>query len=256
MSQLDVAAAAGTTSRHLSFVETGRSRPGRDLVLRLADVLAVPLPERNALLAAAGLPAAFAEHDLGSSELAAVETVLTQVLARHEPYPAWVVRRPFTFLRANQAAEALFPGLTALTPEQVVDLWFGPGPFRDSVQNWPDVLRAGIEALRRDALATDDPQTLTLLRRAEAAAGPQPTAGLPQHSDPSATSPVVCPVFTIDGQTVRTISAVMTFDAAVEVTTSQLRIELMFPADQTADTFFHQLTERLTSPAGGPTPRS
>jgi transcriptional regulator with XRE-family HTH domain len=103
LSQLELAAAAGTTPRHVSFVETGRSRPGRDLVLRIAEVLAVPLPERNALLAAAGLAPEFPEHKLGSAQLAAVD----RVLAGHEPFPAWVVRQPFTFLRANTAATAV-----------------------------------------------------------------------------------------------------------------------------------------------------
>jgi transcriptional regulator with XRE-family HTH domain len=126
MSQLGLSAAAGTTPRHLSFVETGRSRPGQELVLRIAEVLAVPLPDRNALLAAAGLPPEYPEHELGSAELAAVEQVLDRVLAGHEPYPAWVARRPFTFLRANKAAEGLFPGLTDLPAGQLIDLWFGP----------------------------------------------------------------------------------------------------------------------------------
>lgn len=88
MSQLDLAIAAGTTARHLSFIETGRSRPGRDLILRLGDALDLPLPDRNALLAAAGLPSAFPAHDLGSQALAPVDKVLDTVLDSHEPYPA------------------------------------------------------------------------------------------------------------------------------------------------------------------------
>ncbi len=81
MSQLDLAVAAGTTARHLSFVETGRSRPGADLILRIADALRVPLPERNTLLAAAGLPPAFPAHDLGSPALESVDRVLEAVCA-------------------------------------------------------------------------------------------------------------------------------------------------------------------------------
>ena len=250
MSQLALASAAGTTGRHLSFLETGRSRPGRDLVLRLAEVLAVPLPGRNELLAAAGLPAQFAQHELGSTELAAVDQVLDLVLARHEPYPAWVVRRPFTFLRANRGAEALFPGLTELGPVALVDLWFGPGPFRDGVQNWHDVARAGVAALAQDAACTDDPQTLALLDRARAhldAARRRTESGGLERGRPvdGPFSAVVCPVFTVGGRTVRTVSAALRFDTAVEITTSQLRVELMFPADpDSADALLS-----LTSPA-------
>jgi transcriptional regulator with XRE-family HTH domain len=240
MSQLDLAIAAGTTARHLSFIETGRSRPGTDLVLRLGDALGLPLPDRNALLAAAGLPPAFPAHDLGSQALEPVGTVLDKVLRGHEPYPAWVVRQPLTFVRANAAAEALFPGLTRLSPAQLIDFWFGPGPFRDCVLNWPDVIHASLAALRHAAADLGDAEALGLLRRAQAH-----TQDLPHAQDrpgaphaPAGSFPVICPVFELDGQVVRTISTVMRFDTAVEVTTSQLRIELMFPADQAADDYF------------------
>ena len=234
MSQLDLAIAASTTARHLSFVETGRSRPGKDLILRIADALRVPLPERNTLLAAAGLPAAFPAHNLGSQALEPVDRVLENVLRGHEPYPAWVVRHPFTFLRANAGAEALFPGLTQLSPGQLIDLWFGPGPFRDQVLNWPQVVQAGLAALRHAAADTGDPEVIGLLRRAETHA--QVHLVTPEVQAES--SPVVCPVFEFGGHIVRTISAVMRFDTAVEVTTSQLRIELMFPADDDAEAYF------------------
>ena len=152
MSQLDLAIAAGTTARHLSFVETGRSRPGADLILRIADALRVPLPDRNTLFEAAGLPPTYPAHDLGSQALESVDRVLEAVLRGHEPYPAWIVRQPLTFLRANAGAEALFPGLTQLPPDQLIDLWYGPGPFQDQVVNWPDVVQAGLTALRHRRL--------------------------------------------------------------------------------------------------------
>jgi transcriptional regulator with XRE-family HTH domain len=234
MSQLDLAIAAGTTGRHVSFVETGRSRPGRDLVLRIGDALAMPLPERNALLAAAGLAPAFPAHDLGSQEMESIDRVLGAVLRGHEPYPAWVVRRPFTFLRANASAEALFPGLTELPPDQLIDLWFGPGAFRDQVRNWADVIQAALAALRCDAAQAADTESARLLERAETLSRRFP--GRPAASAES--GPVICPVFEFGGHIVRTISAVMRFDTATEVTTSQLRIELMFPADDQAEAYF------------------
>ena len=240
MSQLDLAAAAGTTPRHLSFIETGRSRPRRELILRIADALMVPLPERNTLLAAAGLPAGFPVHELGSRALEPVNRVLEKVLASHEPYPAWVIRQPLTIVRANTGAEFLFPGLTKLTPDQLIDLWYGPGPFQDQVVNWPDVVQAGLEALRRAAAEAGDTEVIRLLRRAEA----HQRDGPPRPGAHGGSSPVVCPVFEVGGQVVRTISAVMRFDTAVEVTTSQLRVELMFPADDAAEAYFraHQPT--------------
>ena len=240
MSQLDLAAAAGTTPRHLSFIETGRSRPRTELILRIADALAVPLPERNTLLAAAGLPPGFPAHELGSRALVAVSRVLEKVLADHEPYPAWVIRQPLTIVRVNTGAEVLFPGLTKLTPDQLIDLWYGPGPFRDQVVNWPDVVQAGLAALRHTAADTGDTEVIRLLRRAEAHLRDRPA----RPGTDAGSSPVVCPVFEFGGQVVRTISTVMRFDTAIEVTTSQLRIELMFPADDAAEAYFrtHQPT--------------
>jgi transcriptional regulator with XRE-family HTH domain len=188
VSQLDLALQAGTTPRHVSFLETGRSRPGRDLVLRLATALDVPIRERNTLLTSAGLPPAFPARDLTDQGTRPVKLVLERVLRGHEPYPAWVVGRGMQFLASSCGAEALFPGMCSLSPEKIVDLWFGPGPFREMVENWSDVVWAGMAGLRRDAIRSSDPQLLDLLRRAETHAKltPRPAAqALPDF-------PVIC----------------------------------------------------------------
>lgn len=239
MSQLALAAQAGTTPRHMSFIETGRSRPGRELVLRLASALDVPIRERNALLVAAGLAPAYPSHALSDEAMRPINAILDRVLRLHEPYPAWVVGRGLTFLSSNRAAEALFPGMCALAPETIVDLWFGPGAFRDLVENWQDVVWAGVAGLRREATRTAEPKLLALLKAAESHAN-----GLPQP-EPGANPdlPVVCPRLRIGGRTVRTISTIMRFDTAIEVTASELRVELMFPADEESDAWFRRATD-------------
>jgi len=166
LSQLDLASAAGTTSRHLSFCETGRSRPGRDLVIRLAEVLAVPIRDRNDLLEAAGLTPAYPVRGLDSPHLAPVRRVPDQVLATHDPYPAWILGRGMAVVDANRAARALFPGVVGLTSEQFVDIWFGPGPLADRIVNRAEVLRAGLAQLRREAWASGDPTMLAALAQA------------------------------------------------------------------------------------------
>jgi hypothetical protein len=145
-----------------------------------------------------------------------------------------------TIVRANTGAGVLFPGLTQFSPGQLIDLWYGPGPFQDQVVNWPDVVQVGLSALRHTAADTGDTEVIRLPRRAEAhlrdrPAGPELQAGA---------SPVVCPVLELGGQIVRTIPTIMRFDTAVEVTTSRLRIDLMFLADDAAEAYFrtHQLT--------------
>ena len=236
MSQLELATEAGTTPRHLSFIETGRSRPGANLVIRLASALDVPIRERNALLAAAGLPPAYPSLALDDEAMKPVRSVLDRLLRTHEPYPAWVGTRGFRFLAANETAEALFPGLMALTPEAIVDLWFGPGPFRDLVENWQDVVWAGVASLRREVARANDDALAQLLRRAEGHAKTIPPP------DPKARPelPVVCPRLIVGDRRVRTISTVVRFDTAIEVTASELRVELMFPADDESDAFFRE----------------
>jgi transcriptional regulator with XRE-family HTH domain len=238
-SQLELAGEAGTTPRHLSFVETGRSRPGSELVLRLATALDIPIRERNALLVAAGLPPSFPAFALEDDAMKPIQRVLDRILASHEPYPAWVGSRGFRFLSSNRAAEALFPGMCSMSPEAIVELWFGPGPFRDLVENWQDVVWAGVSVLRREAARASDPALTKLLHRAETHARAIP----PPERDARPELPVICPRLNIGGRRVRTISTVMRFDTAIEVTASELRVELMFPADDESDVFFRDLAK-------------
>lgn len=239
LSQIALAAQAETTPRHLSFIETGRSRPGRDLVLRLAAALDVPIRDRNELLAAAGLAPAFAARALDEESMRPLKMVLDRILSTHEPYPAWVVGSGFRFIASNRAAEALFPGMCRLSPEAIVDSWFGPGPFRELVENWQEVSQVGVASLRREAARTADPALARLVARAEAHVGNRAAIDLAASE-----LPVVCPRLKIGDRVIRTISAVMRFDTAVEVTTSDLRVELMFPADRASEAFFRSLAER------------
>jgi transcriptional regulator with XRE-family HTH domain len=241
-SQLQLALKAGTPPRHISFVETGRSRPGRELVLRLAAALDVPIRERNGLLASAGLAPEFPICELSDESMRPITTVLGTVLRAHEPYPAWVFGRGFQALSANAAGDALFPGLRDMSPESIVDMWFAPGPFRQLVENWPEVLWAGVDSLRREATRTSDPTVFALLRRAEEHVAHIPVPEGRVHPD----LPVACPRFRIGGRVVRTISAVMRFDTAIEVTASELRIELMFPADEESEAYFRELAHDRT----------
>lgn len=238
-SQLALASEAGTTPRHLSFVETGRSRPGAELVLRLAAALDIPIRERNALLTSAGLPPSYPAFALEDEAMKPIRRVLDRILATHEPYPAWVSSRGFRFLSSNRAAEALFPGMCSMSPDAIVELWFGPGPFRDLVENWQDVVWAGVAALRRETVRASDPALMELLRRAETHARAIPAPELDAHPE----LPVICPRLHIGGRRVRTISTVMRFDTAIEVTASELRVELMFPADDDSERFFRDLAK-------------
>jgi transcriptional regulator with XRE-family HTH domain len=235
LSQLELAARASTTARHVSFVETGRSRPGSDLVLRLCEALDLPLSQRNGMLEAAGLPHAFTAHALDDRAMAPIRRVLDRVLASHEPYPAWIYGRGLQPLAANRAGESLLPGLCAMTPSTIVDLWCAPGPLRALVDNWAEAMWAAIDSLRRELARSNDPQVATLLRRAERHAR---GVSRPAAVDPEL--PVACPRFRVGDRIVRTVAAVLRFDTAIDVTASELRVELMFPADDDSDAFFRE----------------
>ena len=134
MSQLDLATAASTTPRYMSFVETGRSQPSREMVLRLAAALDVPLRDRNGLLVAAGFAPIYPEHDLEDPAIDRVMAALDRVLDQHAPYPAVVMNRRWDVVRVNAGAAHLFAGLCAPDPvpdpANVLQLMLEPGPVR------------------------------------------------------------------------------------------------------------------------------
>jgi transcriptional regulator with XRE-family HTH domain len=134
LSQLALAVAARTTQRHLSFIESGRAAPSRDMVLRLGASLSLPLRQQNALLLAAGYAPAWKERDLATPDLAVVNSALDYMLAQHEPYPAFVIDRCWNLLRANRGALSLTEFLTAPAP---------PAPPSESVNHGRRIAGAG-----------------------------------------------------------------------------------------------------------------
>ena len=159
MSQLDLAAAVGTSARHLGFVETGCSKSGRDLVLHLAEALNIPLRLRNELLAAAGFAAVFQESSLTAPAMEGMRTALAFVLRQQEPYPAIVVRPDWTVIMANEAAvcwRRLF--ISDAEKDQVgadaanaMKMFFDPRLLRPYVMNWERCARDILLRLRYEA---------------------------------------------------------------------------------------------------------
>ena len=158
LSQLALASEAAVSIRHLCFIETGRSSPSRGMVLRLAEVLDVPLRERNTLLLAAGFAPVYQESALDAPTLAAVRGALDTILAQQEPYPAVVMDRDWDIRMANGAATAFFAQLQAghaaeaPGPPNVLRMMFHPDGVRPYVTNWPDVAEALVRRVRREAI--------------------------------------------------------------------------------------------------------
>jgi transcriptional regulator with XRE-family HTH domain len=228
-SQLQLAVAAATTPRYVSFVETGRAQPSRQMVTRLPGALDVPLRERNGLLLAAGYAT------LDAPELAQVRGALTAMLDQHEPFPAVVLDPGWTVLRANAGARRLFGELLAPDPlpqpANVLRLMIEPGPVRDAVFNWTEVVPALLERARREAVGgVLDLATAELV--SELRARPEVARVLSGGEPSTAASPVLGIRFMVAGEVRSFFSVVSTVGTPIDVTAQELRLEAFFPADE------------------------
>jgi transcriptional regulator with XRE-family HTH domain len=233
VSQLELAATAETTTRHLSFLETGRSRPSPEMVNRLGDALTIPLRERNRLLAMAGLPPGYVEGDLESQDLAPFQAVIDRLLAAHDPYPGFVLDRHWNIIQTNRGSERF---LASFDARNIIELALGA--WRPLIENWTPVAGALTERLAADLLRFPDDHVLEALHdRLGDALGPST-----QRSEPS-TSRVICPHFNLGGTTIRTITIAARFESVADITLDEIRVELTYPEDDTSEQFFrNQLT--------------
>jgi transcriptional regulator with XRE-family HTH domain len=201
MSQLGLAGQVGSTARHLSFLETGRSRPSRQMVLRLADALGVGLRESNELLHAAGLPGIYPHTALDAPDLTPYRAAIDRMLHAHEPYPAMVLDGHWNVILANRASAALF-GPQVVGSNFVRDSLANPAAAR-AIVNWPEVAWAGLDRLRHHAgRAPFDQELHALVALAETA-----LAGIDRPST-SDSGLAVCPWFQVGGDVIRTIAMV------------------------------------------------
>jgi transcriptional regulator with XRE-family HTH domain len=240
VSQMDLAFDAGISSRHLSFIETGRSRPSREVVLQLAKALRLPLRQSNELLLAAGYAPEFSAVALDDERLAVVRHALRRHLRQHEPYPAAVVNSAYDILMTNEGfrrVTSLLAGPGALERHgNVYRLLFAADGLRPYVACWP-AMRAGLLArLRGEALLTRDEAAVRLLAELEALPDPA-AADLP--ADPWGGLPVMTLELCKDEVVWRFFSTVTSFGTPLDVTVQELRMECLFPADETTQTFFN-----------------
>jgi transcriptional regulator with XRE-family HTH domain len=234
MSQLDLAAAASTTPRYMSFVETGRAQPSREMVLRLAVALDVPLRDRNGLLVAAGFAPIYPEHDLDHPAVERVMAALDRVLERHAPYPAVVMDRRWDVVRVNTGATRLFAGLCAPEPvpepANVLRLMLEPGPVRTAVENWHEVAPTLLERARREAVGgVMDLTTAEMVQRLRTGDDAAVFAAAPRSIAPLI--PIVDVQFAFGDSTLRWFSIISTIGTPVDVTAQELRLEAFFPSD-------------------------
>jgi transcriptional regulator with XRE-family HTH domain len=240
LSQLELASDAGVSSRHLSFVETGRSRPSREMVLHLADHLDVPLRERNALLIAAGYAPTYHATDLDAPEMQAVRAAIERVLTGHEPYPAILVDRRWELVAANRAAALLVDGVAPellAPPVNVLRASLHPDGLAPRIVNFGEWAEHIIGGLQRQIAVTGDEDLKALeveLSEYAAAQGAEPPAS------PQAPGEIAIPLRlrSPEGE-LAFITTIATFGTALDVTLAELAIEAFLPANtETANALF------------------
>ena len=230
LSQLDLAGDADVSTRHLSFVETGRAMPSREMVLRLADRLEVPLRERNRLLTAAGFAPMYAERSLDDPALAAAREAVELVLKGHEPYPALAVDRHWSLVSYNRAVLPLLAGAAPAlmqAPINVLRLSLHPDGLASRIVNLAQWRAHILARVRQQVVVSADP-VLTALAD-ELRSYPAPTEDA-SHDGVEA-SVVVPLVLRTPAGTLSFISTTTVFGTPVEITLSELALETFFPAD-------------------------
>jgi transcriptional regulator with XRE-family HTH domain len=236
--QLELALDAGVSARHLSFVETGRSTPSPEMVLLLAEQLEVPVRERNQLLLAAGHAPAIPEHSIADPELAPVREALDLILTGHDPYPAVAVDRGWNLVAVNSAMATMAtwvdPALLE-PPVNVMRVGLHPRGLARWTVNLGEVRAYFLGRLEHQVAVTGDQDLAALLE--EVTGYPAPEY---QPTSETATSHIITPLMRMrspDGDELSFFATVATFGTATEVTTSELSIELTFPANAaTAET--------------------
>lgn len=245
LSQLALAHEANVSPRHICFLETGRAKPSRDMVLLLAQTMAVPLRERNALLLAAGFAPVFRESALDQHELAPVRGAIDAILQQQEPYPAVVMNRHWDILATNQAAARFFgmllEGRTPPSATNVLRLMFHPDGLRPLVENWEAVAASLVQRAHREALGGAlDERGKALLAEVLSYAGVPARWRTPELETPLL--PVVPVTFKARDHVFRFFSAVTVLGTPQDVTLQEIRIECFFPLDKSTATAAGQLS--------------
>jgi transcriptional regulator with XRE-family HTH domain len=245
LSQLGLAAEAGFSARHLSFVETGRAQPSRDLVLLLSRVLEIPLRARNELLTAAGFAPIYRETALDAPALAQVRRAVEFILRQQEPYPAIVLDRHWNIVMANTAMGRVI-GLF-VSPEEaaaagapnVMRLTYHPQGLRAWIVNWEETASAYIQWLHRDLLRTGDEKTRALLEELLAYPG-VPREWLALDLDAS-TEPFLAMEFKNADVSLSFFTTIASLGTPYDVTLHELRVESFFPVDDATDRALRRL---------------
>ncbi|MBL1420065.1 MAG: helix-turn-helix domain-containing protein [Alphaproteobacteria bacterium] len=245
LSQLDLAAMAETTPRHLSFIEIGRSRPGRKLILRLVRALDLPVKEVNNIMVAAGFPPEYAAHDFSDDQIKPFRMAMEAILDEHNPYPACAMDSVGNILMVNDGMRAFVPNIEHSTPEQSVEAMFVPdGAMRDLFENWAEMAWNWLDRQRAELAITDNPRLAELLAKAESYMVGE------ERPEPNTKSNigVLSPRMKVGDQVISTFTTMTRIENVVDVALSEVRVELVFPLDEASRIFFETNFKKFKLP--------
>ena len=230
-SQLDLSLDTGISQRHLSFVESGRSVPSRDLLSIVSDKLDIPLRERNVLLLASGYAPIYEESSWDVPEMAAVTKAIDRMLLQQEPHPALALDRYWNLIRTNEAAPRFFGSFVDLDarprPRNLLDLMFDPAGMRPFVENWEIVAAGLLQRVHRESVGhIVDQKTVELLKKLEKYPGVKSLSAIPRTH-----SPVLPITFVKGSERFSYFSLITTVGTPQSITAQELRIECMFPIE-------------------------
>ena len=241
-SQLQLSLDMGISQRHISFIESGKSSPSRAMLLGMARALDIPLRDRNALLLSAGYAPMYAEPAWDAAEMRSIHRALERMLQHHDPFPAIVMDRHWNVLMRNQTAPRFFGKFFDLAARggqrNLLHLMFDPAAMRPFVANWSQVAQGLFERIGREAVggAIDDKMQALI---GELKAYPDVTFNL-EPARHSGTSPVMPIVLALDGRQLSYFSMVSTVGTPQAVSAQELRVECMFPADESTEAWHLQ----------------
>jgi transcriptional regulator with XRE-family HTH domain len=250
-SQLALALQSGVSQRHVSFLESGRDKPSREMVVQLTTALDVPLRQRNTMLLAAGFAPVYRETSLGAPELAPVRQAIDRMLKQQEPYPAVVIDRLWNLLDANEAAMAFTVFLNEGPPPppppgkqpNLLRSLLDPKGLRPKLINWEEVARYLVSTTYAEILADGgEPKALAFIE--EVMAYPDVPASFRKLRFEERPAPVLTLDYIVGGKSLSVFTTIATLGTPQDVTLQEVRIECFFPADDRSDALFKSLAAK------------
>ena len=244
LSQMDLGFDANISSKHISFLETGRSQPSREMIIKLSNSLDIPLSERNVLLSAAGFSEAYSRMDIHQPEMKAVCDALSVMLTNHEPYPAVVFDWNWNIVMANGAQQKMTHTLKSLQPDfpdtcNILEMLFDPNGYRPFIENWEQVVCVVLQRLHKEKIMFQDRHSDLLERLMQYPGVPDSWQSL----DTAVTSqPMIDVTVKIGDLRLKLFSTLASFGTAIDITMQELTIEQYFPADEVTKQYFESLS--------------